>query len=38
MSTNQTYTVQPGDTLALSAQKFYGDGTINSGQYSVYQP
>lgn len=28
MSTNQTYTVQPGDTLALIAQKFYGDGNL----------
>lgn len=28
MSTNQTYTVQSGDTLALIAQKFYGDGNL----------
>jgi 3D (Asp-Asp-Asp) domain-containing protein len=28
MSTNQTYTVQPGDTLALIAQKFYRDGNL----------
>lgn len=28
MSTNQTYTLQPGDTLALIAQKSYGDGNL----------
>ncbi len=28
MSTNQTYTVQPGETLALIALKFYGDGNL----------
>ncbi len=28
MSTNQTYAVQPGDTLALIAQNFYGDGNL----------